>query len=382
VSASPEITRQAAALLERAAAARWRGSDPYDGLWWKWPAALTRGRRRRQAILQLHARSPVDIRRLRRGDGPPIAKALGLFGSTALRLRRVTGEERFDALARDALAQLDADRGAGDEAWGYPWDTQTRWSYYRAGSPNIVATVFATRALAEAGRELGESRFDARAQTAARWTLEELYLSERGFFAYHPGSDVLIHNANLLGAQIVHGVLGDGSGRRQVEAAVERTLAAQDADGSWPYGERIAFVDSFHTGYVLHCLCELRDVDPAVDDAVVRGTEYYVDRFFGPAGETRLRPDRDYPIDGHAAGTALTTLAALVRGGHADRELLEKVAEFTAGRMVRDGHAVFRRYRLGRATVRYIRWCDAHVALGLADAAEALQNSSVSAASG
>ena len=65
-----------------------------------------------------------------------------------------------------------------------------------------------------------------------------------------------------------------------------------------------------------------------------------------------------------------------------EKTLLEKVAEHTAERMVRGGHAVFRRYRFGRATVRYIRWCDGHVALGLADAAEALQNSSVSAFSG
>jgi len=33
---------------------------------------------------------------------------------------------------------------------------------------------------------------------------------------------------------------------------------------------------------------------------------------------------------------------------------------------------VHRRYRVGRTTVRYLRWCDAHVALGLVDAAAAL----------
>ena len=31
-----------------------------------------------------------------------------------------------------------------------------------------------------------------------------------------------------------------------------------------------------------------------------------------------------------------------------------------------------RRYRWGATTPRYLRWCDAHVALGLADAALAL----------
>jgi hypothetical protein len=36
---------------------------------------------------------------------------------------------------------------------------------------------------------------------------------------------------------------------------------------------------------------------------------------------------------------------------------------------VRDGRAVARRYRWGRTTVWYPRWCDGHVARGLVDAA-------------
>jgi hypothetical protein len=366
-----DLAAAAAGLLE-SAAPDWKGSDPYDGLWWPWPAPLTGGPRRRQAIMQVHARSPIDLRRLYRSERPLIPKALGIFGSVGLRLRRLSGEERFGTLARNALALLDTDRSAGDEAWGYHWDMQTRWSFYPGGSPNVVVTFFAARGLAEAADELGEPGFGTRAEAAARWTLDTLYLPSRGIFAYHPGSEVLIHNASLLGARIVHTQLPGGAGEAQVASAVERTLAGQAADGSWPYGERIAFVDSFHTGYVLDCLCALRDVDPAVGAAVARGAEYYAERFFAADGSARLWPDRRYPLDAHSAGTGLTSLATLVRHGFADRDLLRRVAERTAADGVRDGHAIHRRYRFGRSTVRYIRWCDAHVALGLADAAEEL----------
>jgi len=367
-----DLARRAAELLEAAAAADWRGSDPYDGLWWPWPRLLTAGRRRRQAVVQLHARTPFDVRAPRRAQPPPIAKALGVFGSVGVRLRRLTGEERYARLALDALTRLDADRSAGPSAWGYPWDVQTRWSFYPTGSPNVVVTAYAARGLADGAAELGEDRFFARAREAAGWTLEELYLPERGFFAYHPGSDTLIHNASLLGARTVHRLLPPGTATDQVSSAVERTLADQRADGSWPYGEGVAFVDSFHTGYVLDCLCALSDVDAAVDDAVRRGAAYYAERFFAPDGSALLWPGRSHPVDAHSAGTGLTSLATLVRHGHVDRELLARVAERTAADVVRDGHAVFRRYRWGRSTVRYIRWCDAHVALGLADAAGAL----------
>ena len=34
-----------------------------------------------------------------------------------------------------------------------------------------------------------------------------------------------------------------------------------------------------------------------------------------------------------------------------------------------DGSERFRRYRWGAPRVRYLRWCDAHIGLGLTDAA-------------
>jgi hypothetical protein len=374
VASDQEITRCAARLVETAAAGDWRGSDPYDGLWWRWPAALTAGPRRRQVIAQLHARSPVDVRRLYRRERPLIPKALGVFGSAAVRLARLGGNEHLLEAAHDALGRLDADRASGERAWGYHWDVQTRWSFYRGGVPNVVVTAFAARGLTDGAEALAQPHLGERARNAAHWVLEDLYLPDSGHFAYHAGSDTLIHNASLLGARVVHELLG---APEPVVAALERTLSAQRPDGSWPYGEGIEFTDSFHTGFVLDCLCALRDVDSAVDDALARGADYYAERFFAGDGSASLWPGRRYPLDAHSAGTGLSALAALVRHGHADPALLRLVAERTESDVVRRGHAIHRRYRLGHATVRYVRWCDAHVALGLADAAACLQSSSV-----
>src|SRR5205807_1928351 len=125
-------------LASVAARAGWRGPDPFDGLWWHWPEPLVGGVRRRQAVMQVHVRSPVDVRRLYRRRHPLIPKALGIFASACVRLWRVTGENRYRDLALDAVEHLDGDRSAGEEAWGYWWNMQTRWSFYPAGSPNIV----------------------------------------------------------------------------------------------------------------------------------------------------------------------------------------------------------------------------------------------------
>jgi hypothetical protein len=365
-----QLVDAAAGLAGRAAESEWRGPDAYDGLWWRWPAPLRAGRRRRQVLMQVHARSPVDVRRLYRRTHPLIPKALGIFGSVGLRTHALTGDEGARATGLRALAVLDADRTAGDLAWGYHWDMQTRWSFYPAGSPNVVVTAFAGAGLLESGRP----ELVTRARRAASWALDELWIEPEGFFAYHPGRPANIHNANLLGAWLVHVAGGDDPrAAERVARAVDRTLADQRPDGSWPYGEggRLGWVDSFHTGYVLTCLARLRDVDPRIDDALARGTRRY-ERFFDPDGRSRLWEHRRFPEDAHAAGTGLTTLAVLVRLGLVDRGMIERVAGRVLSAGLRGGHAVYRRYRWGSTRVQYLRWADAHVALGLVDAATAL----------
>jgi hypothetical protein len=369
------LTAAAAELLEHAAAMGWRGPDAYDGLWWHWPAPLVGGRLRRQVLMQIHARSPVDVRKLYRRTHPLIPKALGIFGSVGLRLERLSGDPRPRGLGLAALDLLDADRTAGDRAWGYHWDMQTRWSFYPAGSPNVVVTTFGSSGLLEAAQGAGRDDLAARARAAAEWALDELWIEPEGYFAYHPGRPANIHNANLLGAWLVHVVLGDDStAAERVARAVDRTLGDQRPDGTFGYGEggSLGWVDSFHTGYVLTCLDRLRAVDPdRIDEAVGRGTRAY-EPFFDAEGRAQLWADKAYPEDAHSAGTGLTTLATLYRRGVVDRELLERVAARVLDAGLHEGRAVWRRYRWGRTRVQFLRWCDAHVALGLVDAAAAL----------
>lgn len=357
----------ARAIADRAEAMDWRGPDPYDGLWAPWPAWLRGGRRRRQAIIQLHARSPMDMRRLyRRRSHPRLSKGVALFASVEDRLARAGTDIGVPPRRQTSLlGLLDADRAAGPYGWGYPFDTQTRWSFYPANTPNLIATSYVAEALLEGG-----GRYVDRACRAAQWALSELFSPSRRMFRYHPHATAEIHNANILGARLVHRALPEDAGAVEaVRAAVERTLEAQRSDGSWPYGTHpgLEFVDSFHTGYVLDRLWSLRMVDRAVEEAVRRGAEYYTTRFFGPKGEPRLWGDSRRIVDAHAAGTALTVLAPLVAAGLVDSALHRRVIEYCLDHLVSSGRAVCRRYGAARTTVHYLRWCDGHLALGFAD---------------
>jgi hypothetical protein len=327
--------------------------------------------------MQLHARPPLDIRRLYRRSHPLIPKALGIYASVGLRLHRLTGRDEALSRAMDALQILMNDTTAGESAWGYHWDMQTRWSFYRAGSPNVVVTTFAASALAEAAAATSGERaalMESRAIAAAEWVRDALWMDREGYFAYHPGSPANIHNANLLGAWLVDRHLShDAVANERVDRAIARTLAAQRPDGSWGYGEgsNLEWADSFHTGYVLTCLARLGHRDPAIMDAVRRGMQFYRG-FFGADGTARLWARKRYPEDAHSAGTGMTTLAAVGAAGVDTTDLLERVTRRAALFGVRDGHAIYRRYRWGSTRVHYLRWADAHLALGLVDAATRL----------
>jgi hypothetical protein len=370
-----ELAAQAAQLADRlcfvAYKAGWSGPDPYDALWWGgWPSVLTGRKLGRQLLIQLHARSPVDFRPLYRRRHPVISKTLAVFGAAATRLHIADGRDgRHVEVARDALGRLAVDYSSATPGFGYPFAVQTRWSFYPAQIPNAIATAFGGLALAEGGRAFQEPRWEERAERAAEWALEALWHEPNGWFVYHPQSRALIHNANLLVARLVWRLAGgDVVARERVGTALARTLDAEKPDGTFPYGEGggLQWADSFHTGYVLESLAELIDLDPSVGSALRRGAESYLARFFGPAGEAYLWPDRPYPQDGHSAGTALTTLSALAARGVIEAERIDPIARRVVTHVVRDGHAVHRRHRLGATRVAYVRWCDAHVALGLA----------------
>ena len=359
-AANERAAETAAALCSAAAASGWSGPDIYDALGARWPRVLVAGKRRRQALVQLHARSPLDLRPLSRQTHRRIAKTLALFAMADQRLAQL-GLPDARPRAERALDLLTV----GAPAWGYPFDVQTRWSFYGQDSPNVVVTAFAINALADGGRA-------EPAEAGARWVQQQLYVDELGAYAYHPGDRTVIHNANLLGARAAWMVRDADAGvRPAVARAVERTLAAQRPDGAFPYGEGpgLEWVDSFHTAYVLECLTDLSEVDSAIRPAVERGAEYWRAHFFDERGRALLRPDRSFPEDAHSAGSALTALVRLHAAGIGDSDLIARVAERAADAMVKGSHAIHRRYRWGPTRVRYVRWADGHVALGLANAA-------------
>lgn len=359
-----------AVLASKLARAEYSGWDPYDALTSPALRAVARTPMTRRLALQAGKRSPLNLRPLLGIRPLRHIKALALVVSALSRLAQMpNGDAHRQAalrLARDLVARaVESDGGIG---WAYDFDVQTRWGYYAAGEPNAIATVFATGALLDVAALAGGEEF---AEAAARVPAfaRSLAVSENGehFFGYYRGSRVPIHNANVLVAALLARLQSD---LELASSSAAYTLARQRPDGSWPYGEArgLAWVDGFHTAYVLSALDDV--VRRGVVDAgraLATGLSFYVERLIDPDGAARASVDSRYPVDCHAAATAIWMLS---RFGHVDGRspaIAGEVLSWTLEHLRRaDGGFAFQQHRRHRNSVSYVRWSDAHMLLALA----------------
>jgi hypothetical protein len=209
-----------------------------------------------------------------------MAAATGLAATASARLTAdPVWQARCDWLAQRTV-ERQVDHGRFRGLWGYEFDVQTRWGFYGEGSPNIVATSFAGHGCLD-----GKSADDERVAWLARGLLDHLW---RGYyFAYTPCSEVLIHNANLLGAalaarlsELPHLEAGLRDALQEAASlAVSTAVRFQRADGSWAYGEGrgLDWVDGYHTAYSLLSLDEVytRGLADEAASALERGTQFY-----------------------------------------------------------------------------------------------------------
>ena len=377
-----DVLREAEQLSRLLEAQRFRGFDPYDALASPILRRLAVTPLARRAAIQLMKRSPLNIRRVVGVPAQQHTKALALCVSAYALLADLPDGDRYRTLAR-ALSEclvasaLVRDGGVG---WGYEFDVETRWGGYAADQPNAVVTSFAGNALLDAAAlDDADGRLREPAELAARYAVTTLFrpTPEGGFFAYYSDTDMEIHNASAL----VVGLLSrctpmPTDAADAAERAVASLVAKQRPDGSWPYGEhpRLQWVDGYHTAYILVSLGRWADAtgDGAAETALRRGLGYYIANLFDPGGIPRATSTSVYPIDVHAASSAIWALSQLDEWSPAARPLADSVLAWTLDNLRRrDGRFAFQRHRRYRNSTSYIRWNDAHMLLALSSVARA-----------
>jgi len=393
-------------ILGRARAAGWAGADPYDALL----SPLGRltvplGPAARMAFTQATLRS-VTFRTL---AGPPPSinpKGLGLFLGSVLRGRASLGPERADTLGKELLGLIGAlaVRDGTRAAWGYPFPWQSRFLWAPAGTPNAVVTATVGWHLLEwadraQGSAAGQSSARDLACAAARFLSEKLNHSPvgpgRSAVSYTAGDTSRIVNVSMLAARLLARVARTSAARgpswvspaeaarmeEQATRLLQFTLASQREDGTWPYSPetRGGWVDSFHTGFVLESLLDLREWGWSVPDAVLlRGLAAY-EAFFDADGGGRLFRRRESPHDAHSVAQGIVTYSAFARGTGVSeahrisaRNRALRIARWSLDHLWIESRGSFA-YRIegGRRNEQeYMRWVQAWMALGMSDALE------------
>jgi hypothetical protein len=359
------------------------GHDPYDGLSSSLFQAtpLRHSRAARLAWTQFLKRLPINLRKVAGVPAERNAKGMALFALAAIADYRRLQTKEAEVTARELLDDLIGMslKGFRGACWGYNFDWQSRSFFAPKGTPTIIPTAFAARALCEAAEVIDRDEYLPFARTICNFVLKDLNqsdeTSEEVCFSYSPLDQTRVFNASLMAAEVlatVGGMLREQSLCEGAMRATRYVVRRQLNDGSWAYGAdgHQAWSDNFHTGFILTSLsrimrgCEAGD---ELEPALVHGFEFWKERFFLSNGWPKYYPNRLYPADVHSTAAAIVTLVELRGRFPGTLELAERIASWSIENMrSSEGYFYYQRHRFHTNRIPYMRWSQAWMAYALA----------------
>ena len=360
--------------------AGWKAYDPFDGLASPYAPFLTLNHPRLKQFWQQGVRRcAVNLRPLL-GIKPGMStKGMGFFAQGYLRLHQAYGDAVFLEKAKFCLQWLMENncKQFRDCCWGNHFDYQSRGGNIAKGTPTIVWTGLIGHAFLDAYELLGDKQYLDTARSACDFILDELgwqEFKEGILFRYYPHADILVHNSNMIGASLlarVNAFSPDARCREMSERAIQFTLHHQTGQGAWYYGvgDKWAWIDSFHSGYVLEALAIfIRSTGAAkYEPALRKGHRYFVQTFFLPDGTPRYYDQKTLPIDIQCASQAIQTLINLRELHPESVATAIKVAHWTIANMQdRKGYFYYRKYPLITNKTPTLHWGQATMFAALA----------------
>ena len=363
---------------------KFQGWDPYDAL--NSPILKTLSFENRLAGIiwvQLLKRLPVNLRSLLRVPKGYNPKGMGLFLSSYLRKFQMTGDkthlEKVDFFSQWLRENISP--GYSGACWGYNFDWPNRVFYAPAGVPTVVTTGFIGIFLLELARaaqnhpELVQEDFTPAELACSACDFVLLDLNRSSFaedeicFSYTPMDTSKVHNANLLGGQLLAEVFQfggqkDASLAENVLRCTRYSVRRQRSDGAWIYGEdgNNAWVDNFHTGYVL---LSLRKIGQCLETnefnvSVEKGYKFWKYNFFLPDGIPKYYDTNTYPIDIHCVAQAILTFIGFRDMDAEALSIAQHVANWGIEKMQDpQGFFYFQRNRHYVNRIPYMRWAQA-----------------------
>jgi hypothetical protein len=340
----------------------------------------------RTALTQMVKRSPFNLRPILgikkelnpKGVAVAARAIMLLAGRDGCRLPlevEDASEYRTDGVEADfsfLMSRLESLRSANytEACWGYNFDWQSRAFFAPRGTPNVVCTVFAAHAYLDWYERTGSESVLEMATSSCRFLLDRLNRtkdSDGDCFSYTPLDHSRVHNVNLLAAELLARTFtktGIDEYRDAAERAARFTLARQRRDGSWLYGEAEsqAWIDSFHTGFVLVSLKHLIEYLDASGwkAALEAGYQFYEKRLFLADGTPGYYHDRLNPHDVHSAAQGVITFVEMTDLMPNAKAMASRVVRWAIDKLQDPtGFFYFQRHRFYTIKTSYMRWAQA-----------------------
>jgi hypothetical protein len=359
------------------------GWDPFDGLNSKifQASPIKYSSLARLAWLQLFKHSPINLRNLLLvpKDHNPKAIALFITGFCNLyKIQKTVGDEFFCGQKEihekiiylsNLLLNLRS-KGYSGACWGYNFDWQNRVFFQPKYTPTVVVTSFCADALFKAYEITGQKGLLTAAISSGNFIERDLNRTESPsdnlIFSYSPLDNSKVYNASLLGARLLAQCNYYHSNENHLNLCIRATntiTGKQSENGSWRYGEHKvqSWIDSFHTGYNLECIYEIRKYtgNSSFNDSFEKGLNYYLANFFLADGTPKYFNDKTHPVDIHSAAQFIVTMG---RTGclHHNEKLVNKVLSWTINNMFsKKGFFHYQRKQFITLKTPYMRWSQA-----------------------
>jgi hypothetical protein len=368
------------------------GYDPFDGLNSRVFQAtpLKYFALSRLAWLQLVKRSATNLRPLLKIEKGLNAKGIALFALAEISRFRTTQAEKHQQKAKLLLEKLlslkirnsQSEIPNSKSSWGYNFDWQSRVFYAPKGTPTVVPTAFAARALVEGFQAFGDDLYLETCDRVCRFITTDLNRMDETeaevCFSYTPLDKNIIFNASLLAGEVLADVGVLTNNREYLCLAAKSAnyvVNRQFPNGAWVYGAKSfqGWVDNFHTAFILRSLHRLQNLLPQLQAqaSLKNGLDFWIENLFLPDGTPKYYDRETYPVDIHSAAAAIACLAELKDFDERCLPLAEKVAGWTIDQM-RDPRGFFYYQKRRAETVKtpFIRWGEAWMAYALAKLSE------------
>jgi hypothetical protein len=382
-------------LFDYCAAENFAGYDPFDGLRSRvfQASPLKYLAPARLAWLQMVKRSAKNLRpalKIEKGVNP---KGIALFALAELSRFRAAYKPQHAENAKSFLKKLldlkisipnpESRIPNPKTAFGYNFDWQSRAFFAPRGTPTIVPTAFAAAAFLEGFELFGDENYLATVREICAFIKEDLNRisdsEDEICFSYTPIDKNVIFNASLLAGEVLAKtgtILRDENYLGLAEKTANFVIKRQKENGAWTYGAKLkyAWVDNFHTAYVLLSLFRLQKLIPGFrcEETIRKGLNYWLENFFLADGTPKYYDRETFPVDIHAASAAIVALSELTEIDARCLPLAEKVARWTIENM-RDeaGFFYYQKRKDKIVKTSFIRWSNAWTLYALAKLIEA-----------